>query len=464
MTEVHAPAMHRRIALFAGPIISATVWFSMTASGLDNKMAWTAAITSLCAVWWIFEAIPIPATSLLPLAGLPLFGILTPNQVGAAYGSPLILLMLGGFMLSTAMARSGVHRRLALTMVGWFGGHAGRQLVLGFMVAAAVLSMWISNVATCLMLLPIALAVCEKLETRRMKVVLMLGIMYGCSIGGVGTPIGTPPNLIFMRIFGQTTGYEPTFTEWMGWALPVVVIMIPLAALWLSRGMKKGARIELPDPGPWRAEERRTLAVFLTTALLWITRREPFGGWSELLGLQSANDASVALLAVITMFLIPNGKGEKLLDWETAGSIPWGVLILFGGGVAIASGFIESGLSVLVGEALAGLSTLPIFLVVILMCLGVSFLTEITSNTATTALLMPILAAGSVAAGLDPKLLMIPATISASFAFMLPVATGPNAIIYGSGVLTVEEMAKEGFILNIIGAGVISTVLITLLV
>ena len=464
MTEVETPALHRRFALLAGPVVAGLIWYWMVSAGLDNKMAWTAAITALCAVWWIFEAIPIPATSLIPLAGLQLFGILTPNQIGAAYGSPLILLMVGGFMLSTAMARSGVHRRLALRMVAAFGGHAGRQLVLGFMVAAAVLSMWISNVATCLMLLPIALAVCEKLETHRMKVALMLGIMYGCSIGGVGTPIGTPPNLIFMRVYGDTTGSVPTFTEWMGWALPIVVIMIPLAALWLSRGMKKGNKIDLPEPGAWRPEEVRTLAVFLTTALLWITRREPFGGWSDWLGLESANDASVALLAVVAMFLIPNGKGEKLLNWDTAVSIPWGVLILFGGGVAIASGFTESGLSVLVGEGLAGLSTLPIFLVVILMCLGVSFLTEITSNTATTALLMPILAAGSVAAGIDPKLLMIPATISASFAFMLPVATGPNAIIYGSGMLTVEEMAKEGFVLNLLGAVVISSVLIVMLV
>jgi len=464
MNEVHAPAVHQRIALFVGPIISAAVWTSMTAAGLDTKMAWTAAITALCAVWWIFEAIPIPATSLLPLAGLPLFGILTPTQVGSAYGSPLILLMLGGFMLSTAMARSGVHRRLALMMVGLFGGHAGRQLILGFMVAAAGLSMWISNVATALMLLPIALAICEKLEKRSMKVALMLAIMYGCSIGGVGTPIGTPPNLIFLKIYSETTGYEPTFTEWMGWALPVVIIMLPLAALWLSRGMEKGKKIDLPDMGPWRTEEIRTLAVFVCTALLWITRKEPFGGWSELLGLQSANDASVALLAVITMFLIPNGKGEKLLNWETAGSIPWGVLILFGGGVAIAGGFAESGLSVVVGKGLAGLSTLPIVLVIILLCLSVSFLTEITSNTATTALLMPILAAGSIAAGIDPKLLMIPATMSASFAFMLPVATGPNAVVFGSGVFTVEEMAREGFALNIIGAGVISAVLNTILV
>ncbi len=463
MNEAKTPSLHGRIALYAGPILAATIWTTMTGSGLSHEMAWTAAITVICAIWWIFEAIPIPATSLLPLAGLPLFGILTPNQVGEAYGSPLILLMLGGFMLSTALARSGVHRRLALAMVGWFGGHAGRQLVLGFMVASAVLSMWISNVATALMLLPIALAICEKLETRRMKVMLMLSIMYGCSIGGVGTPIGTPPNLIFMRIFAETTGYEPTFTEWMGWAMPVVVIMIPLAALWLSRGMPKGDKIDLPDAGPWRSEEIRTLTVFVITALLWITRKEPFGGWSATLGLQSANDASVALIAVITLFLIPNGKGEKLLNWETAVSIPWGVLILFGGGVAIALGFAESGLSQLVGKALVGLSALPIVLVIVAICLAVSFLTEITSNTATTALLMPILAAGSIAAGIDPKLLMIPATISASFAFMLPAATGPNAVMYGSGALTVEEMAKEGFVLNLIGAVVISTVLSWLL-
>ncbi len=322
MSEAQTPSLHGRIALFAGPILAATIWATMTSSGLSHEMAWTAAITIVCAVWWIFEAIPIPATSLLPLAGLPLFGILTPNQVGAAYGSPLILLMLGGFMLSTALARSGVHRRLALVMVGWFGGHAGRQLVLGFMFASAVLSMWISNVATALMLLPIALAICEKLETRRMKVMLMLGIMYGCSIGGVGTPIGTPPNLIFLRIFSETTGYEPTFTEWMGWAMPVVVIMIPLAALWLSRGMPKGNKIDLPQTGSWRKEEIRTLTVFVITALLWITRKEPFGGWSELLGLQSANDASVALIAVRTMFLIPNGKGEKLLDWRRPDPFP----------------------------------------------------------------------------------------------------------------------------------------------
>ena len=452
----------KRVALLSGPALAAITWSAMTSAGLPVAMAWTAAVTIVCAVWWIFEAIPIPATSLLPMAAFPLLGILTPNEIGAAYGSPLILLMMGGFMLSTAMARSGVHRRLALKMVTLFGGHSGTQLVLGFMVASAVLSMWISNVATSLMMLPIALAVCDKLENPRMAVALLLGIMYGCSIGGVGTPIGTPPNLIFMRVFSETTGYEPTFTEWMSWALPVVIVMVPVAALWLSRGLPKGEKIELPAVGPWRKEEIRTLAVFLTTALLWITRKEPFGGWSGMLGLDSANDASVALLAVIAMFLIPNGKGERLLNWETAGSIPWGILILFAGGVAIAKAFAQSGLSALVGDGLVGISDLPLILVTIVICLSVSFLTEITSNTATTALLMPILAAGAVAAGIDPKLIMVPAAMSASFAFMLPVATGPNAVIFGSGRLTVAQMAREGFVLNIIGAFVVSTMVLLL--
>ena len=427
------------------------------------EVAWTAAVTLLCALWWIFEAIPIPVTSLLPLAIFPLLGILSPNEVGAAYGNPLVLLMLGGFMLSTAMAKSGVHRRLALGMVGLFGERSGTPLVLGFMVASAILSMWISNVATALMMLPIALAVCEKIENPRTIVALLLGIMYGCSIGGIGTPVGTPPNLIFLRVYADTTGHEPSFVEWMSWALPVVLVMIPLAALWLSRRVPKGGRIQLPKPGPWRVEEVRTLAVFAVTALLWITRKEPFGGWSGVLGLESANDASVALLAVAAMFLVSDGKGGKLLDWQTAGSIPWGILLLFGGGVAIAQAFAASGLSGLIGQSLAGIGDLHIVLVVVVICLAVSFLTEITSNTATTALLMPIFAASSIAAGIDPKLIMVPATISASFAFMLPAATGPNAVIFGSGKLRIADMAREGVILNLIGAVVISSTLLLLL-
>lgn len=448
----------RQVALWLGPVLALIVAALCSFNELGAPIAWTAGLTVLCATWWIFEPIPIPATSMLPIAVLPLVGVLTPNQVGAAYGSPLILLLLGGFILSTAMARSGVHRRLALGMASQFGGYAGPSLVLGFMVAAAVLSMWISNTATALMLLPIALAVCERVKSHRFQLALLLGIAYACSVGGIGTPVGTPPNLIFMRVYQETTGNEITFLQWMIWALPVVIVLVPAMAWWLSRGLERGQRVELPEPGAWRAEEVRTLVVFGVTAVLWVTRKEPFGGWSELLDLPSANDASVALLAVVAMFLIPNGKGERLLNWETAVTIPWGILILFAAGVTLAEAFTASGLSDLVGGLLAQLSTLPVLVILLGLCLGVTFLTEVTSNTATTALLMPILAAAALAGGTDPLLMMVPAAMSASCAFMLPVATGPNAVVFGSGEVKVEEMARKGFAINLIGAVLISLV------
>jgi len=424
-------------------------------------IAWTAGITLLTAVWWIFEPIPIPATSLLPLALFPLVGVLKPSQVGAAYGDKLILLLLGGLMLSSAMERSGAHRRIALSMVNLFGGSSGRRLVFGFMAASGLLSMWISNMATTLMLLPIVMAVIEKVSDQRLRVALLLGMAYAASVGGVGTPVGTPPNLIFIENYRAATGIDVAFSNWMWWATPIVLTMLPLMALWLTRGLDRQTSIELPKVGPWRTEERRTLAVFAVTALLWITRSEPWGGWSEALHLPAANDASVALLAVVAMFIIPNGRGpkggnEKLLDWETAVRIPWGILVLFGSGIAISKAFLASGLSDLLGAQLVGLAQLPPLVMVALTCLAVTFLTEVTSNTATSNLLMPILAATATAAGIDHKLLMVPAAISASFAFMLPVATGPNAIVFGSNQLTVRQMAREGLALNLIGTAVIT--------
>ena len=340
-------------------------------------------------------------------------------------------------MLSSAMERSGAHRRIALSMVHLFGGASGRRLVFGFMAASALLSMWISNTATTLMLLPIVMAVVEKATDDRLRIALLLGVAYAASVGGVGTPVGTPPNLIFLENYRTATGIDVTFTTWMTWALPVVLTMIPLTGLWLTRGLGSQTSITLPKAGKWRTEEFRTLAVFAVTALLWITRKEPFGGWSGALNLPSATDASIALLAVVAMFLIPNGRNrEKLLDWETAVRIPWGILILFGAGIAISKAFLTSGLSDLLGNQLVSLCELPPLLMVTLICLAVTFLTEVTSNTATSNLLMPILAAAATQADIDHRLLMVPATISASFAFMLPVATGPNAIIFGSNQLT----------------------------
>jgi sodium-dependent dicarboxylate transporter 2/3/5 len=394
---------------------------------------------------------------MLPLALFPLFGVLTPAQVGQSYGSPLILLLLGGFMISKAMAESGAHRRVALYMVNLFGGGNARALVLGFMTASALLSMWISNTATTLMLLPVALAVLENTQ-RRMAVPLLLGIAYAASIGGIGTPIGTPPNLIFMQVYGDQFGKTPSFPEWMSWGVPVVIILVPLAGLWLTRGLKLDRPVELPQVGMWRSSEKRVFFLFSLTALAWITRQAPFGGWSELLNLPSANDASVALLAVIIMAITPNGEGQKLLRWKAARTIPWGVLILFGGGITIASAFVASGLAEQIAAQLDLLSSVPVWLMILSICLAVTFLTEVTSNTATASLLMPLLAAAAVVMEINPMLLMIPAAMSASCAFMLPVATAPNAVIYGSGRVSIREMARAGLVLNLVGAVVISAV------
>ncbi|NOZ40729.1 MAG: SLC13/DASS family transporter [Planctomycetes bacterium] len=444
--------------LWIGPLLAIAMGYGLLATDSTPEAAWTAGITLLCAVWWIFEPIPIPATSLIPIALFPLVGVLKPAEVGQAYGHKLILLLLGGLMLSSAMERSGAHRRIALTMVKWFGGSSSRRLVFGFMAASACLSMWISNMATTLMLLPIVLAVLEKTDDRRLRVSLLLGVAYAASVGGVGTPVGTPPNLIFMENYQRMIGQEPAFSEWMGWALPVVVIMLPIMAIWLTRGLPRQTNLQLPEVGQWRAEEIRTLAIFAITAILWITRLEPFGGWSRWANLPAANDASVALLAVVAMFLVPNGRGEKLLDWSTAVKIPWGILILFSSGIVISKAFVSSGLSASLGESLAQIGQLPPLLMIALVCTAVTFLTEVTSNTATANLLMPVLAAAAIAADIEPKLIMVPATISASFAFMLPVATGPNAIVFGSEQLTVRDMAREGFALNLIGIVVVTAV------
>ena len=444
------------IGLTLGPLLAAVAFFTLQGFGWQATACWTAAITVICAVWWIFEPIPIPATSLIPLATLPIIGVLTPAQVGESYGSPLVLLLMGGFILSTAMEKSGAHRRVALGMVNLFGGNSSRRLVFGFMAAAAVLSMWISNTATTLMLLPVALAVIERSDDDNLAIPLLLGIAYAASVGGIGTPIGTPPNLVFREIYQQNTGIEIGFLTWMSWGVPVVLIFVPIIALWLTRRLNHQGQVDMPKVGAWQTEERRVFIVFAFTALAWITRSQPFGGWKTWLDVPGANDASVALLAVVAMFLISNGKGSRLLDWETAGRIPWGMLILFGGGIAIAKAFVVSGMSAALGSALAGIAGWPILAMMAVICLCITFLTEMTSNTATTTLMMPILAAAAIAAGIAPEALMVPAAMSASCAFMLPVATAPNTIVFSTGRFTTRLMAREGLVLNFVGVIVIS--------
>ncbi len=455
----------RTFTLLLGPTLAAVLGGLVILGGMSANAAWTAAITTLCAVWWVTEPIPIPATSMIPFAAFPLAGVLDHKQVAGAYGHTLILLLLGGFILSTAMASSGAHKRLAIGMIRLVGGAGGRRLVLGFMLATAVCSMWISNTATTLMLLPVALAVLEQDEAsgggKTLQLPLLLGIAYAASIGGMGTPVGTPPNVIFMAVYEEATGNKVAFIDWMMIGVPAVILLLPVAWLMVTRNLKSSQTLELPVLGAWRSPEKRVLLVFGLTALAWVTRTAPMGGWSEWLQMPGAGDSTVALVAVVALFLMPDGEGKQMLDWETAARIPWGLLILFGGGLAIAKGFQVSGLSESLGSWLANdlqITTWPVIAMTLTLCLVITFLTEVTSNTATTTLLMPVLAAAGLAAGIDPAVLMIPAALSASCAFMLPVATAPNAIMFGTGMVTTKQMAREGFALNLLGAVLITGV------
>jgi sodium-dependent dicarboxylate transporter 2/3/5 len=440
------------------PALSFAFYFLLLWLGLAEKPATAAAITLLTVIWWVTEAIPIPATSLVPFALLPMFGVVDHKTVASSLGSHVILLLMGAFMLSKSIEKSGAHQRLAVYMVRLVGVSSGRRLVFGFMLASGLLSMWISNTATTLIMLPIALAILAHVDNKELKVALILGIAYAASVGGIGTPIGTPPNVIFMGIYEEHTGREFGFLSWMKIGVPIVLIALPIMAWWLTRNVKLEQEIKLPEQGKWRSEETRTLWVFGLTALAWITRKEPFGGWSDFLDIPLAGDSTVALFAVVLMFVIPNGKGSRLLDWDTAKTIPWGMLLLFAGGIAIAKGFVASGLSQILGEWLSSLANLPVIAMLLTICLVVTYLTEITSNTATATLLMPILAVAAVSAGYDPMVLMIPAAMCASCAFMLPVATAPNAIAYGTGELEIKDMVKEGAILSFVLSCLIAVV------
>ena len=460
----------RRAVLFAGPALGLALAFGLAGAGLERSAAAVAGITLWTASWWVLEPIPIPVTSLIPFAALPLAGVLTHQEVATAYGHYLILLLLGGFILSAAMESSGSHRRLALMMVRLFGGASPSRLVLGFMVASAVLSMWISNTATTLMLLPVALAVLDQVgqERSRLAPPLLLGIAYAANLGGVGTPVGTPPNVIFMANYEQATGESWSFLRWMSIGVPLIALFLPLMWLRLVRGLRLRQALAVPHPGPWRTAEVRVLSIFAVTGVLWVTRGEPFGGWNALIqtlwgvelagGATLIGDSTVALAMVVVVFLTSDGRGGPILTWKRAVEVPWGLLLLFGGGMAIGKGFVASGLSGEIGALLQGLTAWHVVFMIGGLCLVVTFLTEVTSNTATTNILMPILAAGAAAAEVPAALLMIPAALSASCAFMLPVATAPNAIVFGSGEIKTRRMIREGLALNLIGVAAITGV------
>ncbi|SMQ64986.1 solute carrier family 13 (sodium-dependent dicarboxylate transporter), member 2/3/5 [Pseudidiomarina planktonica] len=437
---------------------------------LPFAAAWTLATVIWVAWWWITECIPLPVTSLLPFVLLPLGGVLSMQDASSALGNHIIVLFMGAFMLAKAVEASGVHRRLALGMIGNIGADNGRKIVFAFMGATALLSMWISNTAAVLALLPVALALVDACDNKKFQRALLLGLAYSASLGGVATLIGTPPNLIFASIYETYSGEAFGFTRWLGIGIPMVVLGLPVIAWWLTRGVQLSQPLQLTTMGSMSAYEKRVLMVFGTVVFLWVFRTEPFGGWTGLLGVPEVGDSSIALAGVVAMFLIPTGapgdadkSRPKLLNWDQASAIPWGILLLFAGGICLAKGVMASGLSDSSGQALAGLGGMPLWLLVFMLTLSVSFLTEVTSNTATATLLMPILAALGGATGLPIEVLMIPAVIACSCAFCMPVATPPNSIVFASNRITIREMAREGVVLNILLA-VVTTVVVMVFV
>ncbi|GIV59594.1 MAG: di- and tricarboxylate transporter [Rhodothermaceae bacterium] len=430
------------------------------------------------AIWWMTEALPIAVTALLPLILFPVLGIADLDATAAPYANPLIFLFLGGFILAQGLQRWGVHRRIALGVVARVGTRPG-GLIAGFMLASALLSMWVSNTATALMMLPIGRSVAELSDgpaeagmpaRRSFAVALMLGIAYACSIGGLGTLIGTPPNTLLAAFMAETYGRPIDFARWMLVGVPVVATGLPLAFLVLTRlvfplrlaslpGGRALVEQERRRQGPMRLPERLVLAVFILTALLWMTR--------PLLAayVPGLSDTGIAIFGAVLLFVLPVDRSGRrfLLNWRDAEALPWGVLLLFGGGLTLAAAINDTGLATWIGAALEGIGTWPRPLVVLMMTLVVILLTELTSNTATAAAFLPVVASVAVGLGEDPLRFAVPAALAASCAFMLPVATPPNAIVYGSGLLSMPQMARAGLVLNLLFTFLI-TVLALLLV
>lgn len=448
------------------------------------EITYTLAIAMLMAVWWITEIIPLAITALLPVVLFPLFGVMDGRDVSAAYFNHVIFLFIGGFIVALAMQKWDLHKRIALKILS-FTGSSPAKILLGFMLASAILSMWISNTATAMMMVPILLSILVKLkeylppdQLKKYSIGLLLGVAYGSSIGGIATLVGTPPNLSFARIFQIMFPAAPevSFSTWFIYAAPISLIFFIFTWVYLffrfkpQRSGKKLENVEFKtqyrELGQTTYEEKVVFVVFVMLAILWLSRSGlkigdfELPGWSSLFSSpEYINDGTVAIGMAILLYIIPSRKRLKpIMDWKTTAKLPWNIVLLFGGGFALAGAFKESGLSTWFGELLSGAGAIHPFLIIIIICLSVTFLTELTSNTATIEMLLPILAGLSVSIEVNPLILMLPATLSASMAFMLPVATPPNAIVFGSNRLQVMDMARAGLILNLVGAIVITVV------
>ena len=488
--EGHTPKLGKKAfgirtgGLIAGPALFLYALIFTDLNPEQPVVSATLAVAMLMAVWWITEAVPLAITSLLPVALFPLLGIMDGKDVSSTYFNHVIFLFIGGFMVALAMQKWNLHKRIALKILMYTGVSPAR-ILLGFMFSTAFLSMWISNTATAMLMIPIVISVIDKLEESigkkeigKYATGLLLGIAYSASIGGISTLVGTPPNLSFIRIFSIYFPDAPeiSFTQWFIFALPISITFFVMVwgYLYLIFGPRRKKwpkldrntfHLQYKALGKTSYEERAVMLIFTLLAVTWLTRAGlNFGsihipGWSELFGNpEYINDGTVAIFYAIILFIIPDKreKSGRLMDWKTARGIPWNIVLLFGGGFALAGGFKESGLSMWFGEQLVWISTAHPIFVILAIALMMTFLTELTSNTATTEMLLPILAGIAMAGNVNPLLFMLPATLSASMAFMLPVATPPNAIIFGTNRVRMMDMAKTGIVLNLAGALIIT--------
>lgn len=475
-----------RLGLFLAPAAALALLLFGDLTPGSPELTRMAAVAVLMAGWWVTEAIPIPATALLPVALFPLLGIMPGKHTAGLYFNSIVFLFIGGFLFALAMQRWDLHRRIALRILLVLGA-SPRRMVLGFMAASWFLSMWISNTASTMMMVPMAMAIIvqlkERFEVKRLPVALLLGIAYAASIGGLATLIGTPPNLSFVRILEIVFpgAPVPSFAIWFLFALPLSAVFLLIAWWVLCRMLLHDFatapiqtelfRKERERLGPITYEQGVVLAAFVLLVGAWMTRADIdlFGltlpGWSNLFPKAGyIDDGTVAITIALTLFMIPSRARprERLMDWESAAGIRWGIVLLFGGGFALASGFKETGLSDWMGAGLASLGDAPPVLLVMSVSGLMTFMTELTSNTATTEMALPVVGSLAVALQTDPLLLMVPATLSASCAFMLPVATPPNAIVFGSGEVTMSDMMRVGIVLNLLGV-VLITVAVYLL-
>lgn len=458
------------LGLWLGPALGVMIALIPAPGSLDQSAMLVAGLFALMAVWWATEAVPMAVTSLLPLAVLPLIGGMPLKDIAAPYADPVVMLLLGGFIVALAIEKWSLHRRIALNVLRVSGARL-KLLVAGVMLTTALLSMWISNTATSLMMAPIVLSVALAAGGGpRLAVALLLGVCYAASIGGLGTPVGTPTNLIAMGWLSENAGIEIGFSEWMGIGVPMIALMLPAAWLILTWGLKsspdqakaasESIRVQHGTLGRISRAEARVAIVFGLIAGAWILREQLI----KVPALAGLSDMGIAMLGAVVMFLVPHGdtgpksagRGRALLDWDDGKNIPWDVVLLFGGGLSMAAAIQASGLAGWLGTSLAGFATLPPVLLILIIVTIVVFLSEIMSNVAAMTTFLPVLGALAEATGLDIRSLVIPCCVAASCGFMLPIATGPNAVVFATRKLTVRDMARAGLALNLTCIGIIA--------